>query len=513
MDARRADLLVDLLTGRLEFHDLDTADADADADPDADPDPDPDPDSADPSDLGTTCAEEAEIDDPDPLDPGSTNESSSAGSSLSGSSPAGSSPAGSSPARSSSVGSEVGFRTDTIEDQPGTNGSGAHDTGTHPTSPDRPDTPDADDREPSDPVTNDPEAGGPAQGGAAPDGRGEVDVGDTAGRGRRKREKKLRRGCGKRPARAGKPLVHVIVPYSTLTGADDQPCELVGYGPIPADLARSIAADAVWKRLVTDPLSGAVLDHGRDSYRPPVALAEFVRARDLYCRMPGCRRQASNCELDHAIDWSKGGTTVDTNLYAGCLHDHRVKDRSGWKVRQTPDGRVEWTTPTGHRYHSDPHDYRPDDDPDPPLLRLPPVREPLPERLPGAGEPAPQPDLASNTARHPVADQRAGPAERADPDQRVDPDQRADAGTCPGGGAALRLGHESPTGAGVGSDRDSRTDPSRRSDPRSSRALDGRSDEGPRRRVRPIRPFGPAGACGPVESTSRPPPDDVPPPF
>jgi hypothetical protein len=213
-----------------------------------------------------------------------------------------------------------------------------------------------------------------------------ADATDPGGRGagRRKRKRKLRRGCGKRPARAGKPLVHVIIPYSTLTGADDQPCELAGYGPIPADLARHIAADAVWKRLVTDPLSGAVLDHGRDTYRPPTALAEFVRARDLHCRMPGCRRQAINCELDHTIDWANGGTTTHTNLYAGCLHDHRIKDRPGWTVRQTADGRVEWTTPTGHRYHTDPHDYRPDNDPDPPLLRLPSLPEPLPEHLPEA---------------------------------------------------------------------------------------------------------------------------------
>ena len=66
----------------------------------------------------------------------------------------------------------------------------------------------------------------------------------------------------------GKLLITVLVPYSTLTGADDEPCEITGYGPIPAHLARDIASDAVWKRLVTDPLSGAVLDHGRTAYGP-----------------------------------------------------------------------------------------------------------------------------------------------------------------------------------------------------------------------------------------------------
>jgi hypothetical protein len=57
--------------------------------------------------------------------------------------------------------------------------------------------------------------------------------------------------------------------HSTLLGVDDQPAELVGHGPIPACLAREAAADAVWRRLVTDPLSGTVLGYGRTTYHPP----------------------------------------------------------------------------------------------------------------------------------------------------------------------------------------------------------------------------------------------------
>lgn len=41
----------------------------------------------------------------------------------------------------------------------------------------------------------------------------------------------------------GRPLVSVIVPITTLLGLDEQPGELVGYGPIPACVAREIAAD------------------------------------------------------------------------------------------------------------------------------------------------------------------------------------------------------------------------------------------------------------------------------
>ncbi len=59
--------------------------------------------------------------------------------------------------------------------------------------------------------------------------------------------------CGTtRPAGPGKPLVSVIVPITMLLGLDDQPGELVGYGPIPAPLAREITAEGTWRRLLTE---------------------------------------------------------------------------------------------------------------------------------------------------------------------------------------------------------------------------------------------------------------------
>jgi hypothetical protein len=53
--------------------------------------------------------------------------------------------------------------------------------------------------------------------------------------------------------------VSVIVPITTLLGLDEHPGELVGYGPIPAPLAREIAAEGTWRRLLTDPASGTLL--------------------------------------------------------------------------------------------------------------------------------------------------------------------------------------------------------------------------------------------------------------
>ncbi|WP_214401565.1 hypothetical protein [Pseudonocardia lacus] len=60
-----------------------------------------------------------------------------------------------------------------------------------------------------------------------------------------------------------------------------------------------------------------------------------------------------------------GGITAASNLYGVCVHHHQLKhDAPGWSVRQDPDGRITWSTPTGRSYSSDPHDYRVEGRPD-----------------------------------------------------------------------------------------------------------------------------------------------------
>ena len=145
-----------------------------------------------------------------------------------------------------------------------------------------------------------------------------------------------------------------------MTGTDDEPCELAGSGPIHAHLARDLAAQtgAVWRRIVTDPLTGTVLNVGRTTYRPPAALAEHVRARDMGCRNPRCRKPATTCELDHVTEWQDGGVTAEHNLCALCVRHHDLKEAPGWRVVLHDDRTLEWITPTGHRYRSRPHDHR-----------------------------------------------------------------------------------------------------------------------------------------------------------
>jgi hypothetical protein len=151
----------------------------------------------------------------------------------------------------------------------------------------------------------------------------------------------------------GRPLtVNVTIDLPTLLGLAENPGELAGYGAIPASVAREIAADAKWKRFITEPLTGNLLDFGRESYLPPQALKDFLIARDRRCRFPGCRRSAHLSDLDHAQSWETGGETSLQNLGALCRRHHRLKTHGGWKIESFSDGSCTWTSPAGKSFFS-----------------------------------------------------------------------------------------------------------------------------------------------------------------
>ncbi|WP_116952445.1 HNH endonuclease signature motif containing protein [Jiangella endophytica] len=144
--------------------------------------------------------------------------------------------------------------------------------------------------------------------------------------------------------------VHVTVPFTTLTGLSDEPGELEGYGPIPAHVARALAAEGVWTWLRADPATGQLLDLGRTRYRPSRALARFITARDRTCRMPGCHRSARAADIDHIVPFAAGGPTSRANLQALCETHHLIKHLGRWSAERRPGGSTRWTSPTGHRY-------------------------------------------------------------------------------------------------------------------------------------------------------------------
>jgi hypothetical protein len=183
-----------------------------------------------------------------------------------------------------------------------------------------------------------------------------------------------------------KPVVQVTVGLSTLIGADDQPGELAGYGPIPASLARLIAGDpnSTWFRLVTDPL-GRPIDYGLDKYKPPTNLDRFIRANYSCCAYPTCSRAAVTCEIDHVRARADGGPTNSENLIPLCSRHHHLKHEAGWTIQHDPvTVTTTWTTPRGRTY-TNIADPLPGTDPEPevadplagadlhPCLELPPI--------------------------------------------------------------------------------------------------------------------------------------------
>ena len=152
----------------------------------------------------------------------------------------------------------------------------------------------------------------------------------------------------------GRPVtLNLTLDLPTLLGLNENPGILAGYGEIPASVARILASDAKWRRFITDPISGNLLDYGRASYEPPQALIDFVVARDRRCRFPGCRQPARVCDIDHAIPWEEGGKTSKENLGLLCRRHHRMKTHGGWKLVSYADGSCEWTSPEGKVFKVD----------------------------------------------------------------------------------------------------------------------------------------------------------------
>jgi hypothetical protein len=114
---------------------------------------------------------------------------------------------------------------------------------------------------------------------------------------------------------------------------------------------RELAATAKLKPLLI-PTAASGPEPG---YRPSTALAEFVRARDLTCRFPGCDKPAQVCDIDHTIPYGAGGPTHAANLKLLCRFHHLLKTfYSAWSDRQLPDGTVIWTAPNGQTYTTTP---------------------------------------------------------------------------------------------------------------------------------------------------------------
>jgi hypothetical protein len=137
--------------------------------------------------------------------------------------------------------------------------------------------------------------------------------------------------------------LQIVISAESLTGAEDTPAFLTGYGALPAAAARDLAADARWRRLLTDTARTELLEVAGRTYAPSKRLARYIRARDTRCTHPGCTRPAVRCDLDHTTNWPTGPTCA-CNLQPLCRRHHNAKTSGRWRLTQPRPGLFQWTS-------------------------------------------------------------------------------------------------------------------------------------------------------------------------
>ena len=150
--------------------------------------------------------------------------------------------------------------------------------------------------------------------------------------------------------------VALTIPVLSLLGQSPDPALLEGVGPIDITTARRLAATVPSiTRLLTDPISGTIIDMDPKQYRVPAALKRWLAIEHVTCDFPGRGRRAANCDLDHTQAWADGGTTTAANLAHRCRKHHTMKHHSKWRVEKPPDTKhTTWISPTGHHRETDP---------------------------------------------------------------------------------------------------------------------------------------------------------------
>ena len=156
--------------------------------------------------------------------------------------------------------------------------------------------------------------------------------------------------CGvHRDAHGQRPHLTVTVSAETLrSGADVQPAEMRGVGPIHPETARRLACDAVRSMVsvaAAAPVDGSAstagttravpLSVGRATRTIPAPIRTALHLRDQGCRFPGCDRPPAWTDGHHIVHWADGGPTELDNLVSLCRRHHRTVHEQGWRIHIT----------------------------------------------------------------------------------------------------------------------------------------------------------------------------------
>ncbi|MGP9537951.1 HNH endonuclease [Brachybacterium sp. AOP43-C2-M15] len=149
----------------------------------------------------------------------------------------------------------------------------------------------------------------------------------------------------------------VTVPVTTLLGIDDAPAMLDGLSPLPAELARELAAgESTWRRILTEPITGTHLPVDAKAYAPTAQMRLQLRLRHPVCAVPGCTRTTVlAAEDDHIVEYdhedpARGGSTSLWNLHRLCWQHHQAKTAGLLDPERDPaddPGRGDGTTTAG----------------------------------------------------------------------------------------------------------------------------------------------------------------------
>ena len=186
-------------------------------------------------------------------------------------------------------------------------------------------------------------------------------AGDPRTRGQVMADELVQRVCGsgdsdgkESAGRASRSIdLNLVMSHEALLGTSDDEARLAGFGPIPAELAREIVAQAlgageeVWlRRLYASPTTGELVAMDSRARLFPAGLRRLITLRDQVCRTPWC--DAPIRHIDHVVPSEADGPTSGHNGQGLCEACNHAKQAPGWRSRPGPDGTVTTTTPTGH---------------------------------------------------------------------------------------------------------------------------------------------------------------------
>jgi hypothetical protein len=118
-------------------------------------------------------------------------------------------------------------------------------------------------------------------------------------------------------------LVTVHVDQSALARGE-------GRSGLPVETVKRLCCDGHTVAIVENE-NGEPLNVGRKTRVIPKAIERALWARDMHCRVPGCRnkRYVDGHHIEH---WSNGGETSLDNLLLLCTRHHRLVHEGGFRI-------------------------------------------------------------------------------------------------------------------------------------------------------------------------------------